>query len=95
MNELPLHCIVSTHTLDKKCTFSKVHRTSTPKRKYTRPTHNAVWIPAPPWVEMGHAVCSEERQAGFTVMPTIQAQGVFSIMLPLKVPLGLGSWLLL
>ena len=92
MNELLLHCIVSTHTLDEKSTFSKVHRTSTPKKKYTRrTTHNAVWIPAPPWVEMGHAVCSEDRQAGFTVMPTIQAQGVFSVMFPLKVLLGLGS----
>ena len=44
MNELPLHCIVSTHTLDKKCTFSKVHRTSTPMRKYTRPTHNTTLL---------------------------------------------------
>ena len=53
----------------------------------TKAQHNT----APPWVEMGHAVCSEDRQAGFTVMPTIQAQGVFSIMLPLKLLLGLGS----
>ena len=44
MNELPLHCIVSTHTLDKKCTFSKVHCTSTPMRKYTRPTHNTTLL---------------------------------------------------